>query len=142
MEVLRVVEPEGRVLPRDERLVMWVWAEDHMSLSVRGDFVFLEREVGCAGVRSASISIASSGGAGGGRRWGEAVISSAFRVEAVLSACAGGEGSVCSEGEAMVIGLYCRCDGGKSCMIRRASEGNTTRRIVREGKRRSWLVVV
>ncbi len=46
VEVLRVVEPEGRVLPRDERLVMWVWAEDHMSLSVRGDFVFLEREVG------------------------------------------------------------------------------------------------
>jgi hypothetical protein len=46
VEVLRVVEPEGRVLPRDERLVMWVWAEDHMSLSVRGDLAFLVREVG------------------------------------------------------------------------------------------------
>ena len=46
MEVVRVVEPEGRVLPREERLVMWVWAEDHMSLSVRGDLVFLERGVG------------------------------------------------------------------------------------------------
>ena len=46
MEISRVVEPEGRVLPSDERLVIWVWAEDHMSLSVRGDFVFLNREVG------------------------------------------------------------------------------------------------
>ena len=65
VEVLRVVEPEGRVLPSDERLVMWVWAEDHMSLSVRGDLAFLVREVGWAGGGSASISIASSGGAGG-----------------------------------------------------------------------------
>ena len=54
-------------------------AEDHMSLSVRGDLVRLDREEGGLGGGSASISIASSVG-GGGRRWGEAEISSALRV--------------------------------------------------------------
>ena len=32
---------EGRVLPSEEREVMRVWADDHMSLSVRGDFALL-----------------------------------------------------------------------------------------------------
>lgn len=50
-----------------------------MSLSVRGDFVRLDREEGGLDGGLASMSIASSGG-GGGRRWGEAEILSALRV--------------------------------------------------------------
>ena len=54
-------------------------AEDHMSSSVRGNFVCLDWEEDGSEGGSASISIASSVG-GGGRRWGEVEISSALRV--------------------------------------------------------------
>ena len=61
------VELEERVLPREESVEAVDLAEDHMSLSVRGDFVRLDPEEGGMGGGSASISIASSVG-GGGRR--------------------------------------------------------------------------
>lgn len=70
---------EERVLPREESVEPVDLAEDHMSLSVRGDFVCLDREEGGSEGGLASMSIASSGG-GGERRWGEAEILSALRV--------------------------------------------------------------
>lgn len=74
-----LVERVERVLPREESLEALDLAEDHMSLSVRGDLARLGLEGGGLEVGSASISIASSDG-GGWRRWGEAEISSALRV--------------------------------------------------------------
>ena len=82
VERSRLVEclmDEERVVPREET---WVFAEDHISVSVRGDFDLLDLE-DCGSIGgwrvSLSMSIASVGG-GWGRRCGEAVISSALRV--------------------------------------------------------------
>lgn len=68
-----------RVVPGEET---WVFADDHISVSVRGDFDLLDL-VDCGLVEGGSVtlsmSIASVGG-GCGRRCGEAVMSSALRV--------------------------------------------------------------
>ena len=56
---------EDRVFPREDIAVAWVLEEDHMSLSVHGDFALLVRDEGFAEGGSMSMSISSPDGGGG-----------------------------------------------------------------------------
>ena len=77
----RCVDEEGRVFPSDVSAVEVDLAEAHRSLRVRG-LARLRAEGGrLTGGGSLSMSMASAGG-GGGCRCGEAVMSSALRVDA------------------------------------------------------------
>ena len=72
---------DGRVRPREEREEAFDLAEDHRSVSVRGDLERLVWDDGGleAGGSLSSMSMASTGG-GGASRCGEAEILSALRV--------------------------------------------------------------